>query len=89
MEFAQKFFFVKLIYLISRVFLAWTFLNFLAHCVAELKKIASIGSNISPILIILPNIPIGVSVGPTRPHLCVLTHFRQDRGKGRPVMKKE
>ena len=30
MEFGQKIFFVKLIYLISRVFLAWTFLNFLA-----------------------------------------------------------
>ena len=27
-----KDFFVKLIYLISRVFLAWTFLNFLAYC---------------------------------------------------------
>ena len=34
MEFGQKIFFVKLIYLISRVCLAWTFLNFLAHCVA-------------------------------------------------------
>ena len=30
MEFGQKNF-VKLIYLISRVFLAWTFLNFLVH----------------------------------------------------------
>ena len=30
-----KNFFVKLIYLISRVFLAWTFLNFLAYCVLQ------------------------------------------------------
>ena len=29
----KKMFFVKLIHLISRVFLAWTFLNFLARCV--------------------------------------------------------
>ena len=28
-----KKFFMKLIYLISRVFLAWSFFNFLAHCV--------------------------------------------------------
>ena len=34
----SKKYFVKLIYLISRVFLAWTFLNFLAHCVSTLKK---------------------------------------------------
>ena len=33
-EFGQKKFFVKLIYLISRVFLAQNFLNFLAHCVS-------------------------------------------------------
>ena len=33
MEFGQKKFFMKLIYLISRVFMAWTFLNFLAHYV--------------------------------------------------------
>ena len=26
---------VKLIHIISRVFLAWTFLNFLAYCVSE------------------------------------------------------
>ena len=26
---------MKLIYLISQVFLAWTFLNFLAYCVVE------------------------------------------------------
>ena len=33
MEFGQNIFFVKLIYLISRVLFAWTFLfNFLAHC---------------------------------------------------------
>ena len=32
MNLAKKIF-VKLIYLISRVFLAWNFLNFLAHCV--------------------------------------------------------
>jgi len=32
MEFGQDFF-VKWIYLISRIFLAWTFFNFLAHCV--------------------------------------------------------
>ena len=29
----KKFFFMKLIYLISRVFLAWIFFNFLAHSV--------------------------------------------------------
>ena len=32
MKFGQKTFFVKSIYLISQVFWAWTFLNFLAHC---------------------------------------------------------
>ena len=32
MEFGGNIFFVKLIYLISRVFLAWTFFNFLAYC---------------------------------------------------------
>ena len=35
--------FVKLIYLISRVFLAWTFYNFLAHCdVYLIPKIVTI-----------------------------------------------
>ena len=29
---SKKIFFMKLIYLISRVFLAWTFKDFLAHC---------------------------------------------------------
>ena len=33
MDFGQKNFFLRLIYLISRVFLAWTFLNFLARFV--------------------------------------------------------
>ena len=37
MEFGQKNF-VKLIYLISRVFFAWTFLNFLARCVRSGMK---------------------------------------------------
>ena len=37
MEFGRKFFFMKLIYLISRVFLAWTFFNFLAHTVHHLE----------------------------------------------------
>ena len=32
-DFGHKIFFVKLIYSISRVSLAWTFLNLLAHCV--------------------------------------------------------
>ena len=32
MEFGQKNFLVKLVYLISRVFLTWTFSNCLAHC---------------------------------------------------------
>ena len=35
MDLEVKNFFVKLIYLISRVFLAWTFLNILAHCAAN------------------------------------------------------
>ena len=33
MEFGQKKFFVESIYLFSRVFLALSFLNFLAHCI--------------------------------------------------------
>ena len=33
MDFGQKKYFMKLIYLISRVFWAWTFLIFLAYCV--------------------------------------------------------
>ena len=35
---SKKNFFVKLIYLISRLLLAWTFLNFLAHCGILQKK---------------------------------------------------
>ena len=34
----SKKFFIKLFYLISRVFLAWTFLNFLAHCDEALSQ---------------------------------------------------
>ena len=42
MENIQKLNFVKLIYLISRVFLAWTFLHFPARC-ENVNKPANVG----------------------------------------------
>ena len=50
MEFGKKKKFVKLIYLISRVFLAWTFLIFLAHC--EMIKNGFLPEFLEPALII-------------------------------------
>ena len=64
MEFGQKKKFVKLNYLISQVFLAWTFLNFLAQC--EIFSISMLFFRYSHVFIpILPTSLIEVLSTPT------------------------